>query len=333
MDHRVITLKQKKQYEQRTKEWFEVRKGLVSASNASCLLKNTEKNCRRYVELFGLDDKFINNTCSNPYSSREEFLLGKCGKGEGFTNNAATHHGNKYEPIACEIYSIMKKVNVLEFGLLIHDELPWLSASPDGITEKGVMVEIKCPYRRYINGIVPFYYYIQVQIQLEVCDLEECHFIEFKFVECLTEEEFLKDSECLYESAFIKVEDRENINIPCLMEEEKFIYPFPKNKETMNNKEKTIEWVDKVISESEKEDNKLGIKNRVYIPVYYRLVKFCNTIIKRDREWFENVKDDLKKGHEDIIYFQTNPDKIEDLYSKKKKTRVDTCLLDSTDEE
>ena len=58
-----------------------------------------------------------------------------------------------------------------------------MGASPDGITKDGVMLEIKCPYRRTITGVPPIYYVDQVQGQLEVCELDRCDFLECKLEE------------------------------------------------------------------------------------------------------------------------------------------------------
>jgi hypothetical protein len=59
--------------------------------------------------------------------------------------------------------------------------VPFFGASPDGITDLGVMVEIKCPFRRKITGEVPLQYYHQIQGQLDVCGLKECDFLECEF--------------------------------------------------------------------------------------------------------------------------------------------------------
>lgn len=31
-----------------------------------------------------------------------------------------------------------------EVGLVVHPDLPWLGASPDGVTNTGRLIEIKC---------------------------------------------------------------------------------------------------------------------------------------------------------------------------------------------
>jgi hypothetical protein len=43
------------------------------------------------------------------------------------------------------------------------------------------MVEIKCPWRRKINGEVPLQYYYQIQGQLAVCGMDECDYFECEF--------------------------------------------------------------------------------------------------------------------------------------------------------
>jgi hypothetical protein len=78
---------------------------------------------------------------------------------------------------------------------LLHPELAGFGASPDGITEDGIMLEIKCPYSRVpVAGEVPKAYRAQVQGQLEVCGLEECDFLECRFEMYFDEEEFLDDA-------------------------------------------------------------------------------------------------------------------------------------------
>jgi hypothetical protein len=102
--------------------------------------------------------------------------------------------GNKYESVAVLIYEYRNNVKVLEFGCLKHPFINFLGASPDGITEDGIMLEIKCPSTREITGIPPPYYWCQVQGQLEVCELDRCDFLECKIKEYDGEEEYLNDN-------------------------------------------------------------------------------------------------------------------------------------------
>lgn len=42
------------------------------------------------------------------------------------------------------------------------------------------LIEIKCPLRRTITEEVPHHYFPQIQVQLEVCQLEVCWFVQWK---------------------------------------------------------------------------------------------------------------------------------------------------------
>lgn len=92
--------------------------------------------------------------------------------------------GTRYEPVALAIYTAKTGARVNEYGLLKHPRHAFFGASPDGITEDGIMVEIKCPWKRVSDhSTVPEQYFYQIQGQLDVCDLEECDYIECKFRE------------------------------------------------------------------------------------------------------------------------------------------------------
>ena len=57
----------------------------------------------------------------------------------------------------------------------------FLGASPDGLTESGKIVEVKCPYTLKIQQKTRcLEHYSQIQTLLEVFDLEVCDFVQFK---------------------------------------------------------------------------------------------------------------------------------------------------------
>ena len=88
-------------------------------------------------------------------------------------------HGQVYEPVALQVYRQARDgVEVYDFGLLRHPTLRCFGCSPDGVSELGIMLEIKCPVRRKINGEIAEQYMIQMQGQMEVADLDECDFVE-----------------------------------------------------------------------------------------------------------------------------------------------------------
>lgn len=175
LKNQVIRLHNIFQPEQKSEEWYEMRSNMLTASDWGTILGE------------------------NHYSNSNEVLKKKCGQ-DNFITNAAMQWGNKYEDVAVLVYEYRNNVKVLEFGCLRHPFIPFLGASPDGITKDGIMLEIKCPTSRKITGIPPSYYWCQVQGQLEVCELDRCDFLECSFKEYSSEEEYLMDN---YENNYI----------------------------------------------------------------------------------------------------------------------------------
>ncbi|CAN7985026.1 unnamed protein product [Ixodes hexagonus] len=66
--------------------------------------------------------------------------------GSGFRGNAATRRGHQYEPVARAQFQRETGLTVALCGTVVCEELPWLSATPDGIIEShNAILEIKCP--------------------------------------------------------------------------------------------------------------------------------------------------------------------------------------------
>lgn len=147
------------QVEQRSSAWYNMRTGMITASD--------------FAQALG----------SGKFGTVKQFYMKKSGYEEDKFDAAAPalRWGVMFEPVANDVYCKRNSVVVHEFGLLRHPSVPFFGASPDGITEMGVMVEIKCPFKRKITGEVPAQYYYQIQGQLDVCNLEECDYLECEF--------------------------------------------------------------------------------------------------------------------------------------------------------
>lgn len=118
-----------------------------------------------------------------------------------FSGNAATNYGNRLENAARASFVFKTKTRILECGVVVCKDLPWLCCSPDGliISDNGEvsLLEIKCPYTRKgdmlvdktsLKSFVPYLfhdginwrlkeshsYYSQIQISLFVLNLNEC---------------------------------------------------------------------------------------------------------------------------------------------------------------
>jgi putative phage-type endonuclease len=154
--------------EQRSQEWYDMRQNLITASD--------------FAQALG----------EGKFGTQKQFFQKKCGyeKDTFDQNNPALKWGVRYEPVANDAYERRNKTKMHEFGLLKHPELPWFGASPDAISELGIMIEIKCPWKRKITGEVPRQYYYQIQGQLDVCRLQECDYFECEFLEYANKEEF-----------------------------------------------------------------------------------------------------------------------------------------------
>ena len=116
-------------------------------------------------------------------------------------SNFAMKRGTILENLSKQIFNHMYDVEIKDCGLIKHPNMN-LGASPDGyfyITDRGniipnlvpYLIEIKNPYQRKIINLIPYKYWIQIQIQLFVCNLPFCYYMEtdFKFKEFLTEED------------------------------------------------------------------------------------------------------------------------------------------------
>lgn len=127
----------------------------------------------------------------NPYGCAEEVLVNKCGD-DTFDWSPACQHGTCYEEVSLAIFQARTGKVVREYGCIPGKGRE--AASPDGITECGEAVEIKNPFRRRITGVPKPVYHAQMQQQLEVLDLEKCHFIETSILEYSDAEAFAADA-------------------------------------------------------------------------------------------------------------------------------------------
>ena len=145
---------------QRTIEWLNARKNRLTASDLEEAIKSN--NIKLAKKKAGVTPDTTN-----------------------YKTIAPLKWGTMFEDMAMRCYSQQHNdIKVHEFGLIIDNFNDHFGASPDGINDMGIMIEIKCPFsREIIDGLIPKKYYMQMQGQLAVCELEECDYIECDF-EC-----------------------------------------------------------------------------------------------------------------------------------------------------
>ena len=170
MLYQIQSLLAKEQIEEKSELWYKSRHNLLTASEVASALE------------------------ANPYTPKYELLKRKCKPLAKSEYSDATEWGIKYEPISIKIYSMFENATVYSAGLFKHDKIEWLAATPDGITSTGKLVEIKNVYNRKIPDIEPYYYWIQVQIQLEVTNMDECDLFQCNFIEYNNKHEYYNDT-------------------------------------------------------------------------------------------------------------------------------------------
>ena len=253
LETKIQYLRDIPQPQQRTEEWYQFRHNLLTASSIWKVL-NTQANynnliyekCRPF-QLFG----------SPPLES-------------------PLHWGQKYEPVSIELYECIYNTKIEDFGCIKHPKYPFIGASPDGINidkdnpRYARMLEIKNVVSREITGIPKPEYWIQMQVQMETCDLNECDFLETKFVEYENYQDFIDDGSFTYN------EDNKLKGIMLLF----------------NDNGKTFyEYAPLYISEQDYLiwENKMFEKNKEYEwirTIYWKLEKISNVLVLRNKLWF-----------------------------------------------
>ena len=180
----IRILQEKPQPDQRTPEWYARRNNLITASAASKAF-GTQASINQLIYEKCKSNELVSGAQSTP-------LQGSV--------NSPLHWGQRYEPLTVMIYEHRNHTKLGEFGCIQHDTHPFIGASPDGINIDiaspiyGRMVEIKNIFNRDITGHPKEEYWVQMQIQMEVCDLDECDFVETRFREYDCKEDYDADS-------------------------------------------------------------------------------------------------------------------------------------------
>lgn len=286
----VEFLKKQPQPAQRTQPWYDMRDGMVTASDWGTILGD------------------------NPYSNVNELILKKCGHEQPFPDNAAIRWGVKYEDVAIQIYESRNKTKVIEYGLIQHPEFLYLGASPDGITDEGVMVEIKCPSRREITGTPPVYYYDQVQGQLEVCKLDRCDFLECKLAEYDDEDDYFNDN---FEGDYTKTKENTEKGFTLeFLDKKTKKYKFEFGPLGVNKAE-MMEWTAKMLNDNYKTDTQYLYAG----PSFWKLVGISCIPIYRDQEWFKKAHIGLAKFWDTVSNYRKNGG-VEELLKQKKEKPI-----------
>jgi len=288
---------------QKTKEWYEMRHGLITASNI--------------YKVFG-SESVVNSLI---YEKCKPLVIDSVDNYRGNNTNTAMHWGNKYEPLTVMLYESMFHTKIGEFGCIPHPQYPFVGASPDGINidpssdRFGRMLEIKNVVNREITGIPKEEYWPQTQMQMEVCDLDECDFVETRFLEYGTEDDFNNDDIHEYKGVILHFIEKPEYG--------------GANKNTMPVYKymplDTLE-IDEWIAEQkiiERQNNLV-----LFTKIFWYLEDFSCVCIPRNRFWFEAAIPKIKVVWDTIL--KERVDGYEHRTSKKRISKPNVICQDAS---
>jgi len=284
---KLVVLKALELPEQRSEEWYKIREGILTASSLADAIGEGH------------------------FSTKDQLLIQKCGGPRGDIPFHIVEWGVMYEPVATKFYELMNDLTILEFGLVPHPEFKIFGASPDGICDSdsspdyiGRMLEIKCPWKRQFTKEVPRHYWMQMQGQLESTNLEECDFLQVKFVEYLSEQQYNEDF--LLEDGKVK-EGYSSFNLP-----KGQLLAFVKDGEGGNptiryeysdfyqSYDELKEWSSKVTNEYQESDYQY---DRIVVH-WWKIERYECTLVGRDRKWWLSVQPKIIDFWSDVLYYR-----------------------------
>lgn len=308
MKKKISYLSNIPQPEQRTDDWYIFRHKYLTASSIW-----------KAFSTKGSVNQLIYNKCKPLDTS----------KFKGFSTESPMHWGHKYEPVSIMWYEYIYKTKVSDFGCIPHRNIEYIAASPDGINTcdksdfYGRMLEVKNIVNRDITGIPKTEYWIQMQVQMEVCELNECDFLETRFNEYETDEDFYNDG-----ATFQKTKDNNYKGIILyFVKDGEAIYEYAP---FMCSEEDFKEW-EKIKIEEHKHST--WIKN-----IYWKLVEISCVLVLRNKSWFKGALPILNNLWDTIQYEKKNgyehraPNKNTNSHTKNIVSNPATknnCLIDT----
>lgn len=168
--------------EQRSEEWLELRRGIVTASTVGQLITASTVKPASNTESRALTLSLLTERIA--------------GWVEPTYQSADMMRGVLCEPIARQAYSD-RYLPVVECGFVVNDDFGWrLGWSPDGLVGDEGGIEVKCPsarehVRTILTGEVPPQYMAQLQCALLVSGREFIDYVSFAgglplYVKCVT---------------------------------------------------------------------------------------------------------------------------------------------------
>jgi putative phage-type endonuclease len=256
---------------QRTPEWYLRRYNMLTASNLwQALNTDAQKNRLIYEKCKPLETAYTES--------------------KWISTEGSLHWGVRYEPLTVKIYELLTGAKLDFFGCIVHSEYPFLGASPDGIVVNpesplfGRLVEIKNIFNREMDGTPSEAYWTQMQIQMQCCNLEACDFVETRFKEYETADEFWTPSEYSHKGIILQFVPRDSLsNIP--------LYKYSPVNPTPAE---LYEWVEA----TKVEVAEIHVLFRTH---YWYLDDICMTTVLRNDAWFRAALPEIRELWDTIL--------------------------------
>jgi len=182
------------------------------------------------------------------------------------------------------------------------------------------MLEIKCPPIRKFTEEVPEHYWMQMQGQLETCDLEECDFLQVKLEEYSSEEEYQNDT--------LLVNDIEKIGYSSTKYPKGLVLTFLSKNEKGNTVyeyeyadfyqtfEQLKEWSSTII-----EQEKYQMKECKFN--WWKILRYECSLVGRDRQWWLETMPKIIDFWDDVEHYRKigNQELIDKKEARKQKRK------------
>lgn len=256
---------------QRTPEWYLRRYNMLTASNLwQALNTDAQKNRLIYEKCKPLETAYTES--------------------KWISTEGSLHWGVRYEPLTVKIYELITGAKLDFFGCIVHPEYPFLGASPDGIVVNpesplfGRLVEIKNIFNREMDGTPSEAYWTQMQIQMQCCDLEACDFVETRFKEYETADEFWTPSEHSHKGVILQFVPRDSLsNIP--------LYKYSPINPTPAE---LYQWVEATKVE-------VAEVHVLFKTHYWYLDEICMTTVMRNDAWFRVALPEIRELWDTVL--------------------------------
>lgn len=205
--------------------------------------------------------------------------------------------GVRFEPVVKQILVKKWSCEIKEMGRLIHSTDSFLAASPDGLIVKSPhrdkvcrLLEIKCPYTRKVGGDIPFDYWVQMQIQMEVADIDECEYVECELVSKRPGQPIVDLSGCKFTG-----------NVYLWEKDGTLVYEYDQVEKEGWTLVETIPW---------------------------GLHKYHNKVVRRDRAWYDSTHIWRQAFWTDVARVKEGLDLLEPVAPMTPKVKVNVCKIE-----